>query len=224
MASELIASLVCLLGTLAALLVLHKAASSFSLLVVAFGAVVAYSSSLMRASSAWLWCWLLWLLLQGLLFLSLGPQLLRLSVEQHHGRTALGAQLLALVSAWLCFVPRLASSDFVALLAVLLFLGLCVYGLGVRAKGDLDLIGSVLLYILLYQVSSLTLLAQSYTGHAARRRPTEFAKLAQALWVLFVPHGVFSALAVLLQLLVSLGLFMLYRSRTPYFAPDTYDE
>lgn len=217
--------MVCLLGTLAALLVLHKAASSFGLLVVAFGAVTAYSSSLMRAASAWLWCWLLWLLLQGLLFLSLGPQLLRLSVEQQlHSRTALAAQLVALLSAWLCFVPSLASSEFVALLAVLLFLGLCVYGLGVRAKGDLDLIGSVLLYILLYQVSSLTLLAQSYTGHAARRRPTEFAKLTQALWVLFVPHGVFSALAVLLQLLVSLGLFMLYRSRTPYFAPDTYDD
>ena len=212
----MIASLVCLLGTLAALLVLHKAASSFALLIVAFGAVIAFSHALLRLQPAWLWLWLLWLMAQGLLFLGMGTELLRLSMEQWDSRGALLFQLGALCASWLCFWPRLAGSDFLALLVVLLFLSLYVFALAPRARSDLNLIGSVLLYILLYQVSNVTLMTNAY----ARRSPlpTEFAKLCQALWVLFLPSGIFSTLALLLQLLISLVLFVLGREQAAYFA------
>jgi hypothetical protein len=225
LAVELISSLICLLGTLAFVLVLHKSPGNFALAILGIGAVLVYRGSVFQdRSTAWLWIWLLWSLQQGLLFLGYGDRLLNQALLSYDPRNAVVCDLMAIVLSWAFFSPRVASSDIGSLLAVLSYLTLSVYSLGPRAKGDLQLIGSAVLYTLLYQCASLALTVNAYAQTANRRPPSELARLAQAVWVLFVPHGVFSALVVLLQLLLSLVLFMLYHHRTPHFEDRANEE
>jgi hypothetical protein len=225
LAVELISSLICLLGTLSFVLVLHKSPGNFVLALVGIGGVLVYRGALFHdRSTGWLWVWLLWSLQQGLLFLGHGDQLMNLALLNYDGRHAAVCDLLAILLGWMFFAPSLASSEIGSLLAVLAYLTLSVYSLGSRAKGDLELIASSVLYTCLYQCASITLLVNSYSqSSGARRPPSELARVLQALWVLFVPHGIFSALAVLLQLLLSLVFFMLYHHRTPHFEDHRFE-
>lgn len=213
----LIAKLLCLCGTVAFQLVLHKSPHNIGLLVAVLGTLFAFAGSLMpQQRLGWLWCWLFWALQQAAMFAGQGPTLFRLASRGHGKHSELAVATASISMAWFYFVPEAARSEIASMLAVLWMLGLTLFGLN-DPLSDLEFVVASCGYIVLNAVSEATLSAIARRGNSDA---TEFASVVQAFWILFVPLNLFTSIVGLAQLFLSGVLYLAMAQRGP---PDHDD-
>lgn len=225
----LISNLLCLFGTVAFQFTLHKKPDDFAVvlqvLAIVLALIGAQRTTLGKYGVAWLWFWFVWMFQEGILFVKKEDTLMKTPSAMRSHKTDILLYATAIGMGWMAFLRPPATSNLFSITTVITFIFLSFFSLS-RPKTDRSILLAVILYITFYNLSSVTLRLASYSK-SGRSMPTEFANIAQSMWILFMPFDMvpwLTALLCLCQLLISLFVMYLNEEKFVYLSTDFPNE